>query len=195
MVNEEVFRTRRKDGKARLELVHKAALAGQKRKYNRHHRRKPGYHRAKKSRTGPTESETRYKAIFESAREGIIVGIIETRQFMYANPAICKMFGYTAEELTRLTVNDIHRKEDLPYVSEQFEALMRGEEAFTQNIPCLRKNGTIFYADISATRIIIDNKACFVGFFTDTTERKHTEDSLRENPKPKILIRAGFYFR
>ena len=127
------------------------------------------------------ESEARYKAIFESAREGIIVGIIETRQFIYANPAICKMFGYTAEELTRLTVNDIHPKEHLRYVSDRFEALMRGEVAFTQNIPCLRKNGTIFYADISATRIVIDNKDYFVGFFTDTTERKHAEEALQES--------------
>jgi PAS domain S-box-containing protein len=100
---------------------------------------------------------------------------------MYANPAICKMLGYTAEELARLTVKDIHRREDLPYVSDRFEALMRSEVAFTQNIPCLRKNGTIFYADISATRIIINNKDCFVGFFTDITERKQTEDALRES--------------
>ena len=134
------------------------------------------------------ESETRYKAIFESAREGIIVGIIETKQFMYANPAICKMFGYTAEELTRLTVKDIHPKERLPYVSDRFEALMRSEVAFTQNIPCLRKNGTVFYADISATRIVINNKDCFVGFFTDTTERKHAEESLRE--KSALLVKV-----
>jgi PAS domain S-box-containing protein len=127
------------------------------------------------------DSETRYKAIFESAREGIIVGIIETRQFMYANPAICKMFGYTTGELTRLTINDIHPKEHLQYVSDRFEALMRNEVAFTQNIPCLRKNGTIFYADISATLIVINNKDCFVGFFTDITERKHAEDALRES--------------
>jgi PAS domain S-box-containing protein len=127
------------------------------------------------------DSEIRYKAIFESAREGILVGIIETKQIMYANPAICEMFGYAAEELTHLTINDIHPKEQLRYVSDRFEALVRTEAAFTQNLPCLRKNGTVFYADISATRIVLDNKACFVGFFTDTTERKHAEEALRES--------------
>ena len=135
----------------------------------------------KKAELALLESETRYKAIFESAREGIIVGIIETRQYMYANPAICKMFGYTAEELTRLAVNDIHPKERLQYVSGQFAALMRDEVTLTKDIPCLRKNGTVFYADISATRIILNNKDCFVGFFADTTERKHAEDALRES--------------
>ncbi|MGD0573117.1 MAG: PAS domain S-box protein [Sedimentisphaerales bacterium] len=127
------------------------------------------------------ESEARYRAIFESVKEGIIVGIIETRQFVYVNPAICKMFGYTAEELTRLSVKDIHPKEHLQYVSGRFEALMRSEVAFTQDIPCLRKNGTVFYADISATRTAINGKNYFVGFFTDITERKQVEDDLRES--------------
>jgi PAS domain S-box-containing protein len=127
------------------------------------------------------ESEVRYKAIFETAREGIIVGILDTRQFIFANQAICKMFGYTAEELTHLTVNDIHPKEHLQYASDRFKAFMRGEAILTQNMPCLRKNGTVFYADISATHIVIDSKECFVGFFADTTERKQTEDALRES--------------
>jgi PAS domain S-box-containing protein len=127
------------------------------------------------------ESEARYKAIFESAREGIIVGNIETRQFMYANPAICKMFGYTAEEMTRLAVNDIHPREHLQYASDRFKAFMQGEAVFTPSMPCLRKDGTFFYADISATHIVINNKEGFVGFFTDTTERKNAEDALRES--------------
>jgi PAS domain S-box-containing protein len=181
IMNEEVRRTRRKDGQESWSLCTKLpwrdkngniiGIIGANRDITEE----------KKAELALLESETKYKAIFESAREGIIVGIIETRQFTYTNPAICKMFGYTAEELTRLTVSDIHPKDQLQYVSGRFEALMRNEVAFTQNIPCLRKNGTIFYADISATRIVINNKACFVGFFTDTTERKHAEEALCES--------------
>ena len=181
MMNEEVHRTRHKDGQENWSLCTKLpwrdkngniiGIIGANRDITKR----------KTAEQALLDSEIRYKAIFESAREGIIVGIIETRQFMYVNPAICKMFGYTAEELTRLTVKNLHLKEHLQYVLERFEALMRSEVAFTQNIPCLRKNGTIFYADISATRIVINNKGCFVGFFTDTTERKHAEDALRES--------------
>jgi PAS domain S-box-containing protein len=181
MVNEEVFSARRKDGQPNWSLCTKLpwrdkngniiGIIGSNRDITKR----------KMAEQALLDSEIRYKAIFESAREGILVGIIETKQIMYANPAICEMFGYAAEELTHLTINDIHPKEQLRYVSDRFEALVRTEAAFTQNLPCLRKNGTVFYADISATRIVLDNKACFVGFFTDTTERKHAEEALRES--------------
>jgi PAS domain S-box-containing protein len=127
------------------------------------------------------ESEARYKAIFESAREGILVANIETKQFKYANPAICKMFGYTAEELTHLTINDIHPKKDLPQMLALFAIHVRGEKILSRNIPYLHKDGTTFYADIRTTNVEIDKTNCTVGLITDTTERKHTEDALRES--------------
>ncbi|MBE3144395.1 MAG: PAS domain S-box protein, partial [Planctomycetes bacterium] len=135
------------------------------------------------------ESEARYKAIFETAREGILATYIEARRFKYANPAFCKMFGYTVEELTRMTVNDIHPKEHLAEVCRDFEAKLRGEKELSRNIPCLRKDGTIFYVDISTTHVVIDNTSCIVGFFTDTTESKHAEEALRESEqKYRMLV-------
>ena len=47
------------------------------------------------------ESEKRYSTIFESAAEGILIADIETKQFKYANPAICRMLGYSQEEFRR----------------------------------------------------------------------------------------------
>ena len=61
----------------------------------------------KKAQLALQESENRYKAIFETTREGILAADIETKQFKYANPAACRMFGYTAEEMRQLSVCDI----------------------------------------------------------------------------------------
>ena len=60
--------------------------------------------------------------------EGILVADVESKQFKYGNPAICRMLGYTAEELTRLSLADIHPKEALDYVVAEFEAQARGEK-------------------------------------------------------------------
>jgi len=124
------------------------------------------------------ESQERYKALFEGTAEGILVADIKTKRFKYANPAICRMLGYTEEELKRLGVPDIHPKDQLQYAISEFEAQARGEKVLVEAIPCLRKDGTVLYADISTANVLIDGVQCSVGFFTDITKRKHTEEEL-----------------
>lgn len=127
------------------------------------------------------ESEHRYKALFESASEGIFVADIKTKQFKYANPAVCGMFGYTAEEITQMSINDIHPKECLAEVKRDFGAKARGEREITRNMPCLRKDGSVFYADINTATVLIDNRPSLVGFFADVTQHKQNEEALRES--------------
>ncbi|MFQ6109658.1 MAG: PAS domain S-box protein, partial [Candidatus Aminicenantales bacterium] len=127
------------------------------------------------------ESEERYRTVFEGAAEGILVGDVATKELRYANPAICQMLGYTQDELTQMTVFDIHPKDSVEHVIEEFEAQARGEKILAPNIPCLRKDGTIFYADIRTTSIIIGEKKYNVGFFSNVTERKEREERLESS--------------
>lgn len=134
----------------------------------------------KRAEEGLRESEEKYRTLFESAAEGILIADIETKKFKYANPAICTMLGYSREELTKMDVFDIHPKTSLEYVLTDFAAQARGEKILTSGLPCLKKDGTIIYADIKASKAIIDGIECDVGFFTDITERKKTEEKLKQ---------------
>ncbi len=125
------------------------------------------------------ESERKHRAVCEGAAEGILIADMETREFKYVNPAICRMLGYTEEELVQMKVDDIHREEDLKDVVSTFEAQARGEMTLAPDIPCLRKDGTIMYADISSNPLLIDEKQCVLGLFSDITERKLTEENQR----------------
>ena len=131
--------------------------------------------------TGLMQSEANYKALFEGAGEGILVADLESKRFRQANESLCKMFGYTEEEFKGLGVADIHPKQSLDRVLSEFEAQGRGELTMSHYIPCLRKDGTLFYADVSAAIIVVDGHTCNVGFFVDVTERKRTEEALRES--------------
>ncbi len=126
------------------------------------------------------ESERRYRALFEGPAEGILVADIETRRFLYANPAACEMLGYPEEELTRLRVDDIHPKEALELVVAEFEAQAAGKKELASEIPCLRKDGTVFYADINTKAVTMDDRPCNIGFFRDTTERREAEEEVRQ---------------
>ena len=126
------------------------------------------------------ESEEKYRTLFSTSVEGILIAEIETRNIKYVNPAICQMLGYSEKELKTMGIAAIHPKEALQSVLSKFQNLARGIYSPTTNVPCLRKDGTIFYADINNTNIVIDGRKCAAGFFHDVTERKNAEEKLRQ---------------
>ncbi|KKL25172.1 hypothetical protein LCGC14_2407990, partial [marine sediment metagenome] len=125
------------------------------------------------------ESEERHRTILDGTVEGILVADTETKRFVYTNPALCNMLGYSEKELAEMGVADIHPRESLKYVLSEFEAQASGEKSLASEIPCLRKDGTTIYADINTAPAMIDGRPCNVGFFTDVTERRLAEEALR----------------
>ncbi|MFH1674613.1 MAG: PAS domain S-box protein [Pseudomonadota bacterium] len=138
-------------------------------------------------------SEEKYRVLFQSAAEGILVADIETMELTYANPAICRMLGYTEEQLKQMSVRDLHPKEALRDVISEFNAQARGEKTLAPNIPCLRKDGTTVYADINTVKVLINQREYNVGFFTDVSERREAERALRSerDKAQKYLDVAG----
>ena len=126
------------------------------------------------------ESESAFRTFFEAGAEGILVADLKNRKFKYANPAICRMLGYTEAELTTMGVNDIHPSEQLEYAIDQFKSQVKGDKILVANIPCKRKDGTIFYTHITGTKGIIDGEECNVGFFTNVTDLRHMQETLRK---------------
>ena len=120
------------------------------------------------------DSEEFYRILFEGAAEGIMVVDIESRALLFSNPVMCAMLGYTARELRRMRVDDIHPTDDLEWVQAEFTAQAHGKP-LASAIPCLCKDGSTFYADIHSTPLVIDGRMCNVGFFTDITERRRAE--------------------
>ena len=141
------------------------------------------------------DSEQRYRMLFDGASEGILVVDIETKGIVYANYAICEMLGYAEDELKKMDISAIHPPEEWERVQAEFEAQSRGEKIFALEIPCLRQDGSIFYADINTAMIPIDGRECNVGFITDITDRKIAEDQIfsharfpSENPNPVLRV-------
>jgi PAS domain S-box-containing protein len=127
------------------------------------------------------ESEEKFKAIFDNASDGILLADLITKKFAVANKTMCEMLGYSEDELKKLSVNDIHPKEDLPYVLSQFEKQAKKEIALAKDIPAKRKDGRVFYADINSMPVKFGGKTYLAGIFRDITERRKAEEELKKS--------------
>jgi len=135
----------------------------------------------KKTEQLTRESEERYRTLFESAEEAIVILDDETNRFIYANPAACRTLGYSSEEMRGLERNAIHPGDEWERVVSEVEAQMAGRQNRAPDIPCVTKEGSTIYVDISATKALINRRQCTIAFLRDITERKLMEDELMES--------------
>ncbi|MBU0716162.1 MAG: PAS domain S-box protein [Verrucomicrobia bacterium] len=140
-------------------------------------------------------AEDKFKTIFNHASDGIILADPENKKFYTGNNAFCRMLGYRLEEITKLSVMDIHPGKDLPYVMEQFKGQAMGNFTLAKDMPVKRKDGSVFYADINATVMTIAGKIYMVGFFRDITEHRQTEKALKTSEqKTRAVFDQTFQF-
>lgn len=135
------------------------------------------------------DTELKFSTLFDTASDGIIVARAQNRKFLDANEKICAMLGYTKEEILRLSVPDIHPTDDLDFVTDQFEKLIRNEISSARNIPVLKKDKTVFFADIIANPLRLHKEEYIVGMFRDVTERRQAEELLKQSEaKYRLLV-------
>ncbi len=124
-------------------------------------------------------SEEKFRTIFDNANDGIFLLDPETKKFMMCNQACLKMLGYSGEEFLNLDITTIHPSEELPFIFEQIEKILRGEEDERSDIKFKHKDGTSFTADIGPTLVTIGQKRFMLVAFRDISQRLLMETDLR----------------
>ncbi len=122
------------------------------------------------------ESEVNYLSIFEHSLDAVFLTVPDG-SVRAANPAACKMFGMTEEEICRVG------RQGLVDTSDPRHAAALEERARAGKLHCelsyIRKDGSKFLAEVSSV-ILKGGRNSFV-ILRDITERKRAEDVLRES--------------
>ncbi|MCR4316044.1 MAG: PAS domain S-box protein [Planctomycetes bacterium] len=123
------------------------------------------------------------RAILDGVSDGIAVADPETMDIRAVNDSFCRMIGYSKEEFSGLKLRDIHPLENLSEVMAAFRMLVTKETNLNTGIPVMRKDGSVFYADIVGTPVIIDGRTQIVGVFRDVTANLRSKKMAEEREK------------
>lgn len=124
------------------------------------------------------ESEARYRTLFLSAAEGIFVVDANTKKILLANPAATRMFGCTRQEFHKMNLGELHPEGYRNRILSVIDRRARGRKPQLLEIPSVRSDGTVFFADIAIRRSLIDRKECGIAFYAEATERKKSREKL-----------------
>jgi PAS domain S-box-containing protein len=108
--------------------------------------------------------------------DGVTIFDNETLQIGYANPAACQLFGYSQEEILHRQMTDLHPSEAVPALRERIAKRKLGDVTRAE-VACVRKEGSLLYAEITARHILYHQRSSTIGFFRDTTERRRLQES------------------
>jgi PAS domain S-box-containing protein len=124
------------------------------------------------------ESEERFRRMFEENLLGMTMSGPDFH-FVRANPAFCRMLGYTAQELTLLTFKDITHPNYINHDSESIDDLIAGRISMYQTEKrYIRKDKGLIWGS-TTINITRDNNGRFLYFFVmveDITQRKKSEE-------------------
>ena len=125
------------------------------------------------------ESEAKYRQLFATVSDAIMVFESDTKQFVDVNDAALRLYGYSKEEFLKLRHPAITAEPEKSVAS--IVKTLAGE---LTRIPLRyhkKKDGTVFPVEISASTFTLGNRRVLCGVIRDITDRKRVEEELRKS--------------
>ena len=158
----------------------------------------------KKAKALLLDSEAKYRTLVEESLQGIMVAQGAQPKIVFANSAMGKMLGYTVEEFTSLSPQEVFGLvyyEDRELFFNRFRDRLLGKQRESNyDFRAVRKDGAIIWLQASSNRIEYNGQPAIQAMFLDIDERKKAEQTIRKseeryrelaNSLPEIVFDAN----
>lgn len=120
-------------------------------------------------------SEIRYRRLFETAHDGVLLLDPETRKITDANPFMTQLLGYSKGQLVGKELFEIGLLKDESASKEMFRTLKRKHEARYEDLPLKSQDGQIQQVEVVANLYLEDGHPVIQCNIRDITARKLAE--------------------
>ncbi|MFC1895691.1 sigma 54-interacting transcriptional regulator [Thermodesulfobacteriota bacterium] len=126
-------------------------------------------------------SETRYRRLFESAQDGILILDAETGQIVDINPFLLEMLGYSHEELLGKKLWEIGTFRDVEASKATSSELKSKGYVRYHDLPLETKEGRQIAVEFVSNVYLVNHYKVIQCNIRDTTERKLTAEALKKS--------------
>ena len=126
-------------------------------------------------------SEVRYRRLFETARDGILILDAETGMVVDVNPFLIEMLGYSHEQFMGKTVWELGFLKDVVANRDMFAELQRREYIRYEDLPLETSDGRRIAVEFISNVYLINHKKVIQCNICDITERKRVEEELQRS--------------
>ncbi|OGO20933.1 MAG: hypothetical protein A2Z15_00700 [Chloroflexi bacterium RBG_16_50_11] len=126
-------------------------------------------------------SEIRYRRLFESAKDGILILNAETGQIVDVNPFLFNLIGFSFEELMGRKLWEIGLFKDIAASKEAFKELQDKGYVRYEDLPLETKDGKKRDVEFVSNVYQVSNMRVVQCNVRDITERKRAQDTIKES--------------
>jgi two-component system cell cycle sensor histidine kinase/response regulator CckA len=135
-------------------------------------------------------SRERYRSVIDTSRDGLLFFDLATRRVLESNPAFQRMLGYSAEELSALSLYDF-APDDRASVDANIHRLVDQETLTIPNRTFRRKDGKEVTVEIDAVLIEEKGRRTVFNVVHSLAERRLLEEQLRQAQKMEAVGRLA----
>ncbi|MEI7433176.1 MAG: PAS domain S-box protein [Methanomicrobiales archaeon] len=123
-------------------------------------------------------SEIRYRRLFETAQDGILILDADTGQIVEVNPFLITMLGFSRDQFLGKKIWEIGLFKDIVANKENFEELQRKEYVRYEDMPIETAGGKRIAVEFLSNVYTVNNKKVIQCNIRDITVRKKLEEDL-----------------
>ena len=135
--------------------------------------------RSKAEREKLQTSEVRYRRLFETAKDGILLLDADTGRITDANPFLQDMLGYSHNELIGKALWEIGPVKDITASQDAMRHLQEKEYVRYENLPLETKDGQHIQVEFVSNVYLVDGWRVIQCNVRDITARKQAEEGIR----------------